>query len=137
MAYCYMIDIKCPMQAEARVKELMGMSIGVKIVTIGKKAAVYFKCVSWRRKTIPQWRSMNAAFAAHTVMNQQFQTPPDANPRPVMVSVAPETVCVGGQVYVLAPAPGMIATFPHQCLGNDLQAAVARVWFALLSSVLC
>ncbi len=33
------------LQAEARVKELMGMSIGVKIVTIGKKAAVYFKCV--------------------------------------------------------------------------------------------
>ena len=37
--------ISCdPTQAEARVKELIGMSIGVKVVTIGKKAATYFKC---------------------------------------------------------------------------------------------
>ena len=33
------------MQAEARVKELMNMKVGVQIVTIGKKAATYFKCI--------------------------------------------------------------------------------------------
>jgi hypothetical protein len=30
-------------QAEARAKELIGMGVGVKVVTIGKKAATYFK----------------------------------------------------------------------------------------------
>ena len=37
-------DIKRVMpQAEARAKELIGMGVGVKVVTIGKKAATYFK----------------------------------------------------------------------------------------------
>ena len=35
-------------QAEARAKELIGMGVGVKIVTIGKKAATYFKCAGTR-----------------------------------------------------------------------------------------
>ena len=37
------VNLMVAPQAEARAKELLGMGVGVKIVTIGKKAATYFK----------------------------------------------------------------------------------------------